>query len=86
MTEKVRNNIKNRLFPIENLDEIPIREPTRETTLELAKELTKHRKSQLKLQQEFMNEILANEKDKYYVIFWIYSSLSKSIAFRKRHN
>ena len=82
MTEKVRNNIKNRLFPIENLDEIPIREPT----LELAKEWTKHRKSQLKLQQEFMNEIIANEKDKYYVIFWIYSSLSKSIAFRKRHN
>ena len=38
MTEKVRNNIKNRLFPIENLDEIPIREPTREPTLELAKE------------------------------------------------
>ena len=77
MIENVRNNFKSRLFPIENLDKIPIREPARELTPELAKELTKHRKSQLKLQQEFINEIIANEKDKYDVIF---------ITFRKRHN
>ena len=69
MIEKVRNNFKSRLFPI--------RETARELTPELAKELTKHRKSQLKLQQEFINEIIANENDKYDVI---------SITFRKRHN
>ena len=46
-----------------NLDKIPTREPTCEPTPELAAEPTEHKKSKLKLQQEFMNEIIANEKD-----------------------
>ena len=33
-----------------------------------------------------MNEIIADEKDKNDEIFWKYFGLSKSIAFRKRHN
>ena len=45
MTKKVSNDFKSRLFPIENLDKIPIHQPTRELTSELATELTKHKKS-----------------------------------------
>ena len=37
--------------------------PTREAKLQLATESTKHKKSKLKLQQEFMYEIIAGEKD-----------------------
>ena len=36
---------------------------TRESTPEAATEPTKDKKSTLKLQQEFMNEIIASEKD-----------------------
>ena len=43
---------------------------TCETTLELAPEPTKHNKSKLKLQQEFMNEIIADEKHINDQIFW----------------
>ena len=45
MKKKVPNDFKSRLFPIENLDKIPIHQPTRELTSELATELTKHKKS-----------------------------------------
>ena len=44
---------------MKNLDKILRREPTPE----LVKEPTKHKKSKLKVQQEFMNEIIANKKD-----------------------
>ena len=43
MTEKVPNDFKSRFFPKENLDKIPIHQPTRELTSELATELTKHK-------------------------------------------
>ena len=43
----------------------------------------KHKKSKLKLQQEFMNEIIADEKDINDEIFWN-SFVSESIAFSKR--
>ena len=36
---------------------------TRESTPEATTEPTKHKKSTLKLQQKFMNEIIATEKD-----------------------
>ena len=71
---------------MKNLDKIPIREPTHELTPGLATELTKHKKSQLKLQEEFMTEIIADEKDINDEIFWNYFSLSRSIACRKRLN
>ena len=64
--EKYFNNFKSRLFPIKNLDKIPTREPTPE----LATEPTTQKKSKLKLQQEFMNEIIADEKDLNDEIFW----------------
>ena len=35
-------------------------------------ELTKHKKYKLKLQQEFMNETIADKKDKNDEIFWKY--------------
>ena len=66
--EKVLNNIKSRLFPIKNLDKIPTRDPAPE----LAIEPTKHRNSKLKLQQEFINEVIAGEKDMNDEIFWNY--------------
>ena len=53
---------------MENLDEIPTREPTPD----LATETTKHKKSILNLQQEFMNEIIAKEKDINNELFWSY--------------
>ena len=65
--EQVFNSFKSRL------DKIPTREPTPEaaaeptarTTPNVATEatITKHKKYKLKLQQEFMNEIIADEKD-----------------------
>ena len=55
--EKVVNNFKSRLFPIKNLDKVPTREPTPEPVTEP----TKQKKSKLKLQQEFMNEIVAGK-------------------------
>ena len=67
--EKVLNSFKSRLFPIKNRDKIPTRkpaaEPKPEVAIEPAPELapTKHKKSKLKLQQKFMNEIIAHEKD-----------------------
>ena len=57
--EKVLNSFKSRLFPIRNLDKLPTLEPT----LELATKPTEHKKSKLRLQQEFMNEIIADKKD-----------------------
>ena len=53
---------------MKNFDKIRIRE----TTPELATEPTKQKKSKLKLQQEFMNEIIADEKDISDEIFWNY--------------
>ena len=50
------NNIKIRLFPIKKLDKI-------EETPEVAAEQSKSKKSTLKLQQEFINEIIANGKE-----------------------
>ena len=55
---------------MKNLDKISTREPTPEpaTEPEVITEPaeatpTKHKKSKLKLQQEFMNEIIADKKD-----------------------
>ena len=44
---------------MKSLDKIPTHKPT----LELATERTKEKKSKIKLQQEYINEIIANEKD-----------------------
>ena len=57
--ENVLNNFEIILFPIKNLDKIRTFKPTPD----LLKKLTKHKKSKLKLQQDFMNWIIANEKD-----------------------
>ena len=78
--EKVLTSFKSRLFSITNLDKIPTREPTEPTTEpEVATEPTpkpateptptKHKKSKLKFQHKFMNEIIADEKDKNNEIF-----------------
>ena len=56
--EKVLNSFKSRLFPIKNLDKIPTREPAAEP----AAQPTKHKKSKLKVEQEFINKIIAEEK------------------------
>ena len=45
------------------MDKIPSREPTPEVAIEPTTEPTKYKKSKLKLQQKFMNEIIANKKD-----------------------
>ena len=66
--ENVLNKLGSRLFPTKKLDKIP----TRELTPELATEPTKHKKSKLKLQQELMDEIMADKKDKNDEIFWNY--------------
>ena len=70
--EKVLNKFKSRLFPIKNFDKIPICESTPEVATEPATEPINYKKSKLKLQQEFMNEVIANEKDINYEIFWNY--------------
>ena len=57
--EYVLNNFKIRLFPIKDLDNIL----THESSPEPATEPTKHKKSKLKLEQEFMNHIINDEKD-----------------------
>ena len=66
--DEVLNNFKSRLFPVKKLDKISACEPTPE----LAPEPTKHNKSKLKLQQKFMNEIIADKKDINDEIFWNY--------------
>ena len=58
--EKFLHNCKNRLFPIKNLDKIPTHQPTPQ----LATEPTEDKISKLKLQQEFMNGIRAEKKDR----------------------
>ena len=62
MQEIVLNSIKNKLFPIKNLDKIPTCRLTKATP-ELSIEATKRKKSNLKLQQKFINEIIADTKD-----------------------
>ena len=66
--EKVLNNFKSRLFSIKNLEKYP----TRESTTELATEPIKRSKSKLELQQELMNEIIADGKVTNDEIFWNY--------------
>ena len=68
--EKVPNSFKSRLFSIKNVDKITTREPAAETAAE--KIPTKNQKSKLKLQQEFIKETIANEKDINDEIFWDY--------------
>ena len=54
---------------------------------ELATEPTRHEKSKLKLNQEFMSEIIADEKDRNNEIFLnYYFWVSESIAFSKNLN
>ena len=62
---KEKKQIKRRLFLIKNCDKIPTPEPPAEPTPKVATEATPtyHKKSKLKLQREFMNEIVADEKD-----------------------
>ena len=47
----------------QKLDKIPTCEPTLEPTPELATGPTKQKKSKLKLRQEFINEIISDEKE-----------------------
>ena len=61
---------------MKKLDRIPTHKPTCEPTPELSTEPTKHKKSRLKLQQKFMNEVTADEKDMNNEIFWNYLSIS----------
>ena len=68
---KVLNNFEIRLFPIKCLNKILTHEPTPELPKE-TKEPTKHKKSKLKLQQEFMNKNIADEKDINDELFWKY--------------
>ena len=58
--EKILYNFKNRLFQTKK-DKIRRLKPTLESTPELAPEATKHKKSKLKLQEQFINEIIVNE-------------------------
>ena len=51
--------IIGRLFPIKKLETIP----SRELAAEIAAELIKYKKSKIKVQQEFIKEIIANKKD-----------------------
>ena len=67
--EKVLNNFKSRLFPIKILDKILTGEPTPELATEPTKQ---QKKSKLKLQQDFMNELIADEKDINVEILWTY--------------
>ena len=57
--EKVLTNFKSALFSEKKLNKFSTREPTSEQAIEPAKQ----KKSKLKLQQGFMNEIIADEKD-----------------------
>ena len=66
--EKVLKTFKSRLFPRKNFDKIPTPEPAAEPTPEVAIEPTettptKHKQSKLKLHKEFMNDIIADQKD-----------------------
>ena len=75
--EKVLKSFKSRLFRRKNLDKIPTPEPAAEPTPEVATEPTeatptKHMKSRLKFHQEFMNEIIADQKDEKNEIFLDY--------------
>ena len=75
--EKVLKSFKSRLFPRKNFDKIPTPEPAAEPTPEVATEPTeatptKHMKSRLKFHQEFMNEIIADQKDEKNEIFLDY--------------
>ena len=54
--------IKTDYFRKKNLDKVPTRESTPEPT--------KHKKSKLKLQQEFMNRLIAKEKHLIDETFW----------------
>ena len=76
--EKCFYNFKSRLFPIKNLHKIATRqptsepaaepatgppaEPTKEVASKPATESINQKKSKLKLQQEFMNKIIAYKK------------------------
>ena len=66
--ENVLNNFKSRLFPKKKLEKIPTREPR----ADLATRPIKDMRSKSKLQQEFMNEIIANENDLNDKILWNY--------------
>ena len=90
----VLNSFKSQLFSIKKLHKIQTTEPDAEPTPEVAKEPTptKHKKSKLKLQQESMNIIIADEKDKNVGIFLNYfkyqnpSSLVKDLISAKNNN
>ena len=64
------------------MHKIPTREPTLELIPQLATKPTKHKKSKIKSQKEFMNEIIANEKDIKKELFRV----SEPIVFSKRCN
>ena len=56
---------------------------TREPTPELSKEPAKQKKSKLKLQQRFMNEVIADEKDVNDEIFWNYFKYQNPLLLAK---
>ena len=64
--EKVLNNFKRRLFSIKKSDTFS----TPGLVPESAREPTKHTTYKLKQQQNVTNEIIADEKDINYEIFW----------------
>ena len=94
--EKALNSFENKLFPIKNLDEIPTRQPAPQPTPEVTTELipkqptettpTKHKKYKLKLQQKFMNKIIADEKDINNAIFINHFNYQNPLFLVKRLN
>ena len=101
MQEKVLYSFKSKLFSIKNLDKIPTQEltpepaaePSAKPTPKPATEATptKYKKSKLKLLQEFLSEIIADEKDTNNEIFSNYfkypnpSCLVKDLIIAKQN-
>ena len=53
------------------------------TNIRLAPEATKYKKPRLKLQQEFINEVIADKKDKNEKIFWNYFKYQNPLFLAK---
>ena len=59
--DKVLHSFESRLFPIKNLCKFPTSQSAAEPKMESTR--TKYKKPKLRLQQECMNKIIADEKD-----------------------
>ena len=59
------------------------KDSTRKIAAELVPEPTKHKKSKLKLEQEFMNKVIADEKDIDDKIHWNYFKYQNPLFLAK---